>query len=102
MSNWITDRLPTAEDAQNGRVLAMFQTQIVTNLWESISDGDPWQKLPAPYVKPVRWTVEWSVDTWKLVDHRQERFYFVGHGELGTNDGEAAQRIADVLNEVMP
>jgi hypothetical protein len=58
--------------------------------------------IPIPYVKPKRWTAEWSVDLWRLVDTRLGRTYFVGLAELGRDGEAAAQRICDIYNEVMP
>jgi hypothetical protein len=76
--------------------------EVYTIQWQNVSILHAWTPLPAPYVKPKRWTVEWNDCTWVLIDHRLERFYFVGLAELGPNAGDAAQRIADLFNEVMP
>lgn len=103
MSEWITDRLPTEEDATEGMVLYTNPHGIpMLRDYEYMKIGEPWMPLPAPYVKPKRWTVEWNVDTWVLVDDHLERSYWCGLGELGRNGGNAAQRIADLFNEVMP
>jgi hypothetical protein len=103
MSEWITDRLPTEEDAQDGRVLIMYHGEMITDSWHSILKRQPWMRLPAPYVKPKRWTVEWCGSTWILRDNRQKCSYNMsGLAELGRNGGDAAQRIADVFNEILP
>jgi hypothetical protein len=105
MNEWITDRLPTAEDALEDTVLVWNGSEAILWTYDGVEKGQPWapiHKLIAPYVKPKRWTVEWNVDIWILLDHALERSYWCGLGELGRNGGDAAQRIADVFNEVMP
>ena len=107
MSEWITDRLPRYEETLNGCVLAWIEQHLpplCVIQHDTFKLGTPWQPIqrPAPYVKPKRWTVEWNVDTWILLDYGLKRSYWCGLGELGRNGGDAAQRIADVFNEVMP
>jgi hypothetical protein len=105
MSDWITDRLPTREDAHvDLSVWVCIEGGVLLWSYDGISLGTPWQPIgqPAPYVKPKRWTVEWNDCTWVLIDHRLERFYFVGLAELGPNAGDAAQRIEDLFNEELP
>ena len=105
MSEWITDRTPTEDDIVNGCVWAVNEFGEVTMMhYPFVIQGTPWQPIPkpAPYVKPKRWTVEWNVDIWILLDHALERSYWCGLGELGRNGGDSAQRIADVFNEVLP
>lgn len=104
MSEWITDRLPTEEDAIADRVI-VWNDDKGPMLWmyHHVPIGEPWMPIHCkPYVKPKRWTAEFSVDVWRLVDHREGRSYFVGLGELGRDGADAAQRIADIYNEVMP
>jgi hypothetical protein len=103
-SEWITDRLPTKQEAVSGNVICCRWGHINLLQWYKIEAGEPWMPIPKPdmYVKPKRWTVEWNVDTWMLVDRRLERSYWCGLGELGRNGRNAAQRIADIYNEVMP
>jgi hypothetical protein len=61
----------------------------------------PWLPIvpPAPYVKPKRWAVKWYEEyaIWCLLD--EDVVVLVLDKNLTT---EAAQRIADVYNEVMP
>jgi len=104
---WITDRLPTLNDVgYDGRVWATGPAGdcVFKYHWESVQPGQPWQPItvPAPYVKPKRWTVEWS-------DY--QNCWFLKIGEYGTGrqlwhlrreDAEAAQRICDIYNEVLP
>ena len=105
MSEWITDRLPTAEDAMaDGRVFMMSNDGSVV-LWPYglVELGEPWQPVPVPvpYVKPKRWTVSWSqhgnVGTWTLYSHNQS-----AHTLCGDLPTDAAERICDIYNEVMP
>jgi hypothetical protein len=107
MSEWITDRLPTEEDGNfYCKVWVTYKNgDVGQEHWSDVALSKPWQRIidkPAPYVKLERWTVQWSVDKFCLIDHRQQRYYSVGLGELGRNDGDAAQRIANLFNEVMP
>lgn len=74
MSVWITDRLPTVEDADpRGQIWCMDTTRDVVwmhygvylNLNKGSADIVPWQPIiyPEPYVKPKVWT-------WELADVR--------------------------------
>jgi hypothetical protein len=58
-------------------------------------------RLPAPYVKPKRWTVKYdiAVERWILLRDSGRRWVLPYLSELGS---ESAQRIADVYNEVEP
>jgi hypothetical protein len=104
MSEWITDRLPDPDDAPEDWVFVSEHGIVQMFLASFVRLGMPWQPIvpPAPYVKPKRWTVKYNDGTWVLIDHRLQRSYFVGLWELGPNGGDAAQRIADAYNEVMP
>ena len=115
MSEWITDRLPTEDDAKHssrkvarggadyfsGIVWAMHEGYAVQRVWSEVQFGQPWQPIvpPAPYVKPKRWTVQFSQSDGRyyLYDHSLEvlRLY-------GITDANAAERICDIYNEVMP
>ncbi len=107
MSEWITDRLPTAEDALEDTVLVWDGREAILWTYDGVGKGQPWvpiHKLIAPYVKPKRWAVEWNTEwsTWSINDsHHKARFDFVLRG-LNIDQGEAAQRIEDLFNEVMP
>jgi hypothetical protein len=72
--------------------------------YDGILIGTPWQPInvPAPYVKPKRWTTQWNVHAhrWYVVGSRDR--YIVASLELENNQAEAAQRICDIYNEVMP
>jgi hypothetical protein len=104
MSDWITDRLPTAEDADKfGDVWVTVRNGFVCEWnWRSIKPQMPWQPTnkPAPYVKPKRWTVEWHDPTncWHVIDS----YAVMGYLHLDSSQAAAAQRICDIYNEVMP
>ena len=102
-TEWITDRLPTAEDAlADGSVWIFCNDNVMTWSYDGIQRGTPWQPIPkpAPYVKPKRWKVEWnSIGAYWVVvndDYRVPQYY------LNYKDQDAAQRIADIYNKVMP
>jgi hypothetical protein len=103
MSEWITDRLPTKEDGVSGNVICCRWGHINLLQWYKIEAGEPWQPIPrpAPYVKPKRWTVKYdiAVERWMLLRDGGRRWVLPFLSVLG---GEAAQRIADVYNEVEP
>jgi hypothetical protein len=105
MSEWITDRLPMVEDCHAGCDDVWVYDEnykiVVRGIWQSVWRGLPWQPIqaPAPYVKPKRWAVKWYEDyaIWCLLD--TDVVVLVLDKNLTT---AAAQRIADVYNEVMP
>lgn len=100
-NGWITERLPTEGDATiTGAVLVSHDEgdSIYFQSWENVKPGTPWQPLPAPYVKPKRWSVDWN---------HYGNCYVITDGEqriqLHFNQcKDAAQRICDIYNEVMP
>jgi hypothetical protein len=100
MNEWITDRLPTEEETRTcygnvwrGDGMLCHRSDIVL--------GQPWMPVdrPAPYVKPKRFEVTCNSDgaTWFVFDT-------LTHNEVSDNipTREAAERIADIYNEVMP
>jgi hypothetical protein len=103
MSNWITDRLPTEDDAPEDWVFVMNHGNVVLYLAVSVELGMPWHPIvpPAPYVKPKRWAFRKSrfecYDNW-LVFRDGELIHSLAAGL--THD--AAQRICDIYNEEMP
>lgn len=53
MSEWITDRLPTEDDADdNGDVLVHTVLCPVFRDYGSVEAGDPWSPVPKAYVPP--------------------------------------------------
>jgi hypothetical protein len=100
-TEWITDRLPTEEDAVGGRVLISNKAgEVYTIQWQNVSILHAWMPLPAPYVKPKRWTVKWDErrDLWAIFDGNLRSHLF----GLPVEAVEAAQQIEDIYNEVMP
>jgi hypothetical protein len=104
-TQWITDRLPTRDDVKstyNFVWVTWEDGKIGTRHWSHVAKNQPWQpfQVPAPYVKPKRWTVEWnSIGAYWVVvndDYRVPQYY------LNYKDQDAAQRIAEIYNEVMP
>ena len=103
-TEWITDRLPTKQDADEfGDVWVTLGNGFVCEWnWRSIKPQMPWQPTnkPAPYVKPKRWTVQWDGRTKHHYEIRLNHHYVCGLPELICDD--IAQRIEDLFNEVMP
>jgi len=98
MSEWITDRLPRKEDGVSGNVICCRWGHINLLQWYKIEAGEPWQPIPkpAPYVKPKRWTVNKFITSYRVTDG-----YFTYCLPEAFN-ADAAQRICDIYNEVMP
>ena len=106
MSEWITDRRPTAEDAHDlGYVWVTTEHgNVLRQLWNQIGDR-PWMPTarPEPYVKPKRWTVDALRDTisgttwYEVWDNLQETSVAV---QIPTR--KAAERIAAIYEEVLP
>jgi hypothetical protein len=103
MSEWITDRLPTAEDAVDGHVLITTEEGIVDFMSpQYVKNGEAWQRTPAPYVKPKRWALQWSdaFNKWIIKDIDNGHWHSLAF--LSEDNIDAAQRILDIYNEVMP
>jgi|LakMenEpi03Aug12_release.lakeMendotaPanAssembly.Ray.scaffolds.fasta_scaffold265185_4 hypothetical protein len=108
MSEWITHRLPTVSDLVGVEREVWYyctdQGFASRCHWSDIERlGEPWQPIttPAPYVKPKRWTVDFSEydNTWIMRDNVEGwvRLLYIDRCH-----GDAAQRIADIYNEVKP
>lgn len=100
MSEWITDRRPTFDDAYTGWVWVTTEHGVVLRqTWELVF-GRPWQPIvpPEPYVKAKRYEVRgWNTDGYvvcRLVNDRRVTAI------LPTR--EAAERIRAIYEEVMP
>lgn len=103
-TEWITDRLPTLEDSYDGDVWVTYADgKMEKRYFRHVKQNTPWQRIhvPEPYVNPKRWTVEWHTRDlgWKLWDWDFPLFILQG---LTEDDAEAAQRICDIYNEVLP
>ena len=98
-TEWITDRLPTAEDATaDGMVWTMYLGDVVPLAAERIPLGSPWQPIsrPAPYAEPKRWTVKKFYTNYRVTDGNVSYYFPDPCTEA------QAQRICDTFNEVMP
>jgi hypothetical protein len=104
MSEWITDRLPDPDDAFEDWVFVSEHGNIQMFLAVSVPLGMPWQPIvpPAPYVKPKRWAVKWDDEwaEWILLDGSEQFSYYLPM--LCFEQADAALRIADAYNEVLP
>lgn len=104
-NEWITDRLPTYEDTNNGYVyIGDGRAALGRLVWE----GEPWKPIPKcePYVKPKRYAVEWDSDlsAWMINCH-YPGYYGMMCVPLNSNcdaHREAAERIAAIYEEVAP
>jgi hypothetical protein len=55
MSEWVTERLPTVEDALHYCVLLWDEDDgVLVWSYDAVNEGQPWQPIlkPNPYVKP--------------------------------------------------
>lgn len=108
-NEWITDRLPTEEDANNGYVWTSFEDNDVDvwpYRWEYIRTGMPWMPIqfPAPYVKPKRYTVKWLADRqqWAVMEKHYVATVLRKLDTECDEHREAAERIAAIYEEVVP
>jgi len=110
-TEWITDRLPTKEDSDVWVTLSPDECAYVVRMnWKLVPPGFAWQpipKKPEPYVKPKRWTVRFNGDSmwqgqtmWALYDWDLKCSSLPALDS--PNHADAAQRIADIYNEVIP
>ncbi len=103
MSEWITDRLPTQEDAFEDWVFVSEHGNVQMFLAVSVKLGMPWLPIvpPATYVKPKRWTVNMyqfeGADDWYVFRDGQ-----IFHRLAVGLTYAAAQRICDIYNEELP
>ena len=108
-TEWITDRLPTKEDAlSDGSVWIMAydwhaRGRVILWSYDGVELGTPWQPIqrPTPYVKPKRWTLRWNIlgGCWVLENNRNE---WVVIEYITEDQAESAQQIEDIYNKVMP
>ena len=103
MSEWITDRLPTEEDADDFFYVWITHTNGDVRVcnWRFVKPQMPWQPTnkPSPYVKPKRWSFKLnSSNRWELIDRQ-----FSSHILLPLDcTGDIAHYLCKVHNEVMP
>lgn len=100
MSEWITNRPPTEEDAGPGGIVwTTYNGKTVPWSYDGVAEGTPWMPMivPEPYVKPKRWTVSKFGDEFTAYDSVQRE-----HATPFLPTREAAERIAAIYEEVMP
>ena len=106
MSEWITHRPPTEDDADYEKcVWTMCDGKAVLWGYAQIREGQPWMPTnrPEPYVKLKRYTVKALRDTilettwYEVWDNLKER-----NVAIQITSREAAERIAAIYEEVMP
>jgi hypothetical protein len=102
MSEWITDRLPTKQEAVSGNVICCRWGHINLLQWYKIAPGEPWMPIPKPemYNKPKRYTVGWNhnLQVWNM--YQDGKPIGVLPRGLSYEDSYYAQRIADYYNKV--
>jgi hypothetical protein len=98
MSNWITDRLPTIDDAVGFKVLKWHHVAVLTWEYDAIKLGEPWQPItkPTPYVNPSRWRVVPFYTSYMVVDDN------ISYSLPDPCTKAQAERICKAFNEVMP
>lgn len=107
MSEWITDRKPTAEDMNKHRYVWVTGNDghVWQMLWDCVTDGTPWMHLarPEPYVKPKRFRARWSEPyvSW-VIEHNGNPLPTWLNLCANDKHREAAERIAAIYEEVMP
>ena len=108
-TEWITDRLPTREDADEcGLVWVSVPNGpfgiVERSVWRFLELGTPWQPIqaPAPYVKAKKYTIKWNDNLyiWNVYEYGSP-IGVLPRG-LPQYPDDAAQRICDIYNEVMP
>ena len=128
MSEWITDRRPTADDADLiGLVWVTKDSRTQIAGYAEIENGQPWMSTnrPAPYVKPKRWEAVYDryYKCWAIgdrahvtqlarlalysvcrchLDDRADVTHLVHLVENNDEHREAAERIAAIYEEIMP
>lgn len=101
MSEWITDRRPTAEDTDSsGSVWTTYNGEVVPWSYDGIAEGTPWMPIekPEPYVKQKRWGVLYS----SAEGHCVFDTIHGGKFAYGLPTREAAEEIAAIYERVMP
>jgi len=107
MSEWITDRRPTREDADClGLVWVSQDDGTVLQNWSYVDKGIAWMPTnrPEPYVKPKRYTAQWYKDAgcWAIFegDYIALRMF---QFDIESDDGyrEAAEEIAAIYERTM-
>jgi hypothetical protein len=108
MSEWITDRQPSWEDDLVSGLVFVSLPEVNRVIIKSAAEvvfGEPWQRIqtPEPHVKPQRWTLEWNkLGGFWILNNKKNKYAPVVISYLTEDQDEAAQKIEDIYNEVMP
>ena len=108
MSNWITDRRPTFEDAGSiGRVWTTYNGKVVPWSYDVVNEGTPWMPItpPEPYVNTKRYKVKSAEDIGLAYPAKYLCVYDTLMGCKVSSwlyTREAAERIAAIYEEVIP
>lgn len=100
MSEWITDRVPTADDEYGSYVWVTTEHGVVLRqMWDCVN-GRPWQPIvpPEPYVKAKRFETTFYNGWWAVLNLASAAAIIAF--DIPTR--EAAERIAAIYEEVMP
>ena len=101
MSEWITDREPTAQDSDHmGQVWVTSDDGKVSRQWWTTVSKQPWMPIvqPEPYVKPKRYTAILHNGVWCVLN--KNSIAAIIAFDIPTR--KAAERIAAIYEEVMP
>lgn len=107
MSDWITDRPPTEEDAgPAGLVWTTYNGKTSPWSYDGVVEGTPWMRMivPEPYVNPKRYVIRCYADFGVLGLAGYWCVYDIVRN-VSVSDFmplEAAERIAATYEEVMP
>ena len=106
MSEWITDRKPTLDDAMQKTVFAWIDGKCTLAFWDYVSSANlPWQPIPKcePYVKPKRFVVKRMMDIYSDIESCGYCVYNNIGGVFAKDipTREAAERIAAIYEDVM-
>jgi hypothetical protein len=105
-TEWITDRLPTAEDAlTDGSVWTFYDGKVMIWSYDGVQLGTPWQPItkPTPYVKSKIWTLEWDVPGgYWILSNKRKQWDSVVIPYITEDQDEVAQQIEDIYNKALP
>lgn len=101
-NEWITDRLPTREDAVFFSVWVWSNGELSYRTYDKVDKGQPWRRItvPEPYEKPIRFWPSQEFDGTFSVETRGPNMLRVYR--LGLPTFEAAKEVAEVFERVMP
>jgi hypothetical protein len=105
-TEWITDRLPTKEDAREDlSVWVCIGGNVFIGQYNCITLGTPWQpiQVPAPYVMPKIWTLEWDYPGgYWILNNARKQWDSVVIPYITEDQDEVAQQIEDIYNKALP